>query len=182
MLDDGAGPRDVSALQLPVLGRVDRDEHGAWQVLGADGMPMSAVSWFLADLSASDCADSTRRSYAYDILRWLRFLMAVEVDWKRATRREVRDFVRWFRESPNPQRSRRGDGCTRPPAGSLNPRTGKAYLADGYAPRTINHSLSVLSEFYAYAVQAGLGPLQNPVPAARRPWTLPTTPARDAGL
>jgi hypothetical protein len=72
MLDDGAGPRDVSRLQLPVLGHVDRDEHGAWQVFGADGVPMSAVGWFLADLSASDCADSTCRSYAYDLLRWFR--------------------------------------------------------------------------------------------------------------
>jgi site-specific recombinase XerD len=129
---------------------------------------MSAVTWFLDDLSASDCADSTARSYAYDLLRWLRFLAAVGVEWRQATRREVRDFVRWFRAAPNPQRSRRGGEAGRPPVGSLNPQTGKAYLRSGYASRTINHALSVVSEFYAYAVQAGLGPLQNPVPSALR--------------
>ena len=110
MLGDAVGPRDLSGLQLPLLGHVDRDERGGWQVFGADGEPMSAVTWFLDDLSAADCADSTARSYAYDLLRWLRFLAAVGVEWQQATRREVRDFVRWFRSAPNPQRAR----CLRP--------------------------------------------------------------------
>jgi integrase/recombinase XerC len=137
MLEDAVGPRDVSGLQLPLLGHVDRAECGAWQVFGADGEPMSAVTWFLDDLSASDCADSTARSYAYDLLRWLRFLAAVGIEWQQATRREVRDFVRWFRSAPNPQRARRGGEAARPPVGSLNPQTGKAYLGSGYASRTI---------------------------------------------
>ena len=141
MLDDAVGPRDVSALQLPLLGHVDRDERGAWQVFGADSVPVSAVTWFLDDLSASDCADSTAPSYAYDLLRWLRFLAAAGVEWQQATRREVRDFVRWFRSAPNPQRARRLGEAGRPPVGSLNPRTGKAYLSSGYASRTINHAL-----------------------------------------
>ena len=180
MLDDAVGPRDVSGLQLPLLGHVDRDQRGAWQVFGADGEPMSAVTWFLDDLSASDCADSTARSYAYDLLRWLRFLAAVGVVWQQASRREVRDFVRWFRSAPNPQRARGGGEAGRPPVGSLNPQTGKAYLGSGYAARTINHALSVVSEFYAYAVRAGLGPLQNPVPCAlRHPSPAdPTSPRR----
>jgi integrase/recombinase XerC len=119
-------------------------------------------------MTASDCSAATCRSYAHDLLRWLRFLAAVEVPWERATRAEVRDLVRWFRVAPNAQRARRRDAAGRPPAGTLNPSTGKAYLSEGYAPRTINHVLSVVSAFYAFAVQAGLGPLQNPVPNARR--------------
>jgi integrase/recombinase XerC len=125
------------------------------------------VRRFLSDLSASDCAVSTIRSYAYDLLRWFRFLSAVDVEWRQATRCEVRDFVRWFRGAPNPQRDR-GTGPGRPAAGTLNPHSGKAYLSNGYAPRAINHALSVVSAFYAFAVVAGLGPLQNPVPAAAR--------------
>ena len=167
MFDEVATPRDVSQLQLPLMGRVDRDASGAWQVVGADGQPSSAARRFLAELSASDCAVSTTRSYAYDLLRWFRFLSAVDVEWRQATRREVRDFVRWFRGAPNPQRDR-GTGPGRPAAGTLSPQSGKAYLSNGYAPRTINHALSVVSAFYVFAVEAGLGPLQNPVPAAQR--------------
>lgn len=160
--------RDVQRLQLPVLGRVQRDERGAWQVIGADGASVSAVDAFLVELSASDCASSTCRSYAADLLRWLRFCSAVEVPWQQATRREVRDLVRWLRVAPNRQRQRRAGTGGRPAPGTLNPATGKAYLAEGYAPRTVNHALSVLSSFYAFAVSAGLGPLTNPVPTARR--------------
>lgn len=98
----------------------------------------------------------------------MRFLAAVEVPWERASRAEVRDLVRWFRCASNGQRARRTAAAGRPPAGTLNARTGKAYLSEGYAPRTINHALSVISEFYAFAMHAGLGPLQNPVPSARR--------------
>jgi len=70
MFDEVAPPRDVSQLRLPLIGRVDRDVSGAWQVFGPDGQPSSAVRRFLSDLSASDCAVSTIRSYAYDLLRW----------------------------------------------------------------------------------------------------------------
>jgi integrase/recombinase XerC len=160
---EGSGPRDVSALQLPARGGVERDEAGVWRMTGAGGEPVLAVQWFLADLAATDAADSTLRSYAYDLLRWFRFLSAIDVEWRRATRRDVRDFVRWFREAPNSQRVRGDKPSSRPVPGTLNPRTGKTYLAAGYAPRTINHALSVVSAFYTYAVDAGLGPPRNPV-------------------
>ncbi|WP_255284056.1 tyrosine-type recombinase/integrase [Nocardia ignorata] len=48
--------------------------------------------------------------------------------------------------------------------GSVNPITGKPYPTMGYAPRTINHQLTVLSEFYNFAIDSDLGPLANPVP------------------
>jgi site-specific recombinase XerD len=168
---EAAGPRDVSALKLPTLGCVERDESGIWRMTGADGAPVTAVQWFLADLAATDAADSTLRSYAYDLLRWFRFLNAIEVEWHTATRRDVRDFVRWFRDAPNAQRARRSKLSSRPAAGTLNQQTGKAYLSAGYAARTINHALSVVSSFYTYAGEAGLGPLQNPVPEAKQSTT-----------
>lgn len=79
MFDEVAAPRDVSQLQLPLLGCADRDASGAWQVFGADGQPSSAARRFLAELSASDCAVSTTRSYAYDLLRWFRFLSVIDL-------------------------------------------------------------------------------------------------------
>ena len=60
--------------------------------------------------------------------------------------------LRWLRATGNPARARRKTAGGRPPAGTLNAATGKAYLAAGYAPRTINHALSVLSEFYRHAL------------------------------
>src|SRR5882757_10839537 len=49
MFDGGAAPRDVSQLQLPLLGCVDRDASDAWQVCGADGQPSSAAPRVAAD-------------------------------------------------------------------------------------------------------------------------------------
>ena len=43
MFDEVAPPRDVSQLRLPLIGRVDRDVSGAWQVFGPDGQPSSTV-------------------------------------------------------------------------------------------------------------------------------------------
>lgn len=53
--------------------------------------------------------------------------------------------------------------------GSVNAKTGKRYLGDGYAPTTINHNLSVVREFYTFHLDAGRGPVRNPVPERRDP-------------
>ena len=162
----GGMPRDVVGLLVPQLGRVAADHAGAWQLLGADDAPVEPVAGFIEELRACGGSSSTCRSYCYDLLRWLRFLAAVEVDWQKAGREDVRDFVRWLRGSENPARRRAAGRAGRPPAGAVNPTTGKAYLAAGYAPRTINHALSVLSAFYEYAAACGLV-LVNPVPQQR---------------
>ena len=44
-----------------------------------------------------------------------------------------------------------------PAPGSLNFVTGKAYPGARYAPRTINHQLTVLHEFYSFAVDYDWG-------------------------
>ncbi len=81
------------------------------------------------------------------LLRWWRFLAAIEVDWNRAGRVEVRDFVLWMRFVAQPKYSTSGD-------------------AAGYAPATINHNLAVLKSFYGDRIESGRGPLVNPVPDA----------------
>jgi len=159
--------RDVGSLSVPNIGRVAHLPGVGWELLGAADEPVPAWASFRAELVAEGCSAATCRSYAYDLLRWLRFLAAVDVRWQVAERREVRDFVRWLRQAPNPARLRAAGRGGRPAAGTLNVRTGKAYLSAGYAPRTINHALSVLSEFYRHAIDAELGPLRNPVPERR---------------
>ncbi|TCC51428.1 hypothetical protein E0H75_13150 [Kribbella capetownensis] len=131
------------------LGRVVEFAQGLrWPVWFPDEEHVSASS-FLRDLAASDCSPATLRSYAYDLLRLFRFLHDRWTAWERAERIDVREFVEWLRDSPVPQRlNRRADA---PAAGSVNPITGKAVLGTKYAPRTINHQLSVLFGFYEWA-------------------------------
>lgn len=182
MLDgpDRHGELDLAALAVPGIGSVFSTglPDLPWVLLDADGAPMASVSAWLTELNASDYAPSTLRSYAYDLLGWHRFLAAIDIPWQRATRIEVRDWVRWRRVSPNPQRRRTATavastgtvadrGTGRPAAGSVNERTGKPYLQPGYSATSINHGLAVVSGFYDYAVDNDLGPLVNPVPRVR---------------
>ncbi|MEV6812582.1 tyrosine-type recombinase/integrase [Micromonospora sp. NPDC051296] len=133
-----------------------------WVVEDSAGVPVGPVSAFLRDLLACGSSPASCRSYGYDLLRWFRFLAAVDVGWRRAQRSEVRDFVLWLRTCHNPARDRRRPDA--PVPGSVNPRTGKAYLRAGYAPTTINHAVSVLAEFYDFHVREGTGPVISPVP------------------
>ena len=165
-LSFSGGNRDVAGLRLPLLGQVTAGaEPGLpYAVADAAGRPVTVVSQFLRDLAAGDMPSSSCRSYAFDLLRWWRFLAAVGVVWDQARREDVRDLVLWLRQAENPQRVRRSAGA--PVPGSVNARTGKRYLAAGYAPRTINHQLAVLRRFYEFHLASGRGPLVNPVPAA----------------
>lgn len=96
-----------------------------------------------------------------DLLRWFRFLWAVEVPWNHATRSEARDFTRWVQITDKP----RGSGVG---AGAPNPVTGKAKPGNKYAASTRGHSESVLRGFYEFHRDAGSGPMVNPFPVARR--------------
>jgi integrase len=150
---------------LPVVGRVEAvDRSPWWAVVFPDEVHEPCREW-LRDLAACDCSALTIRSYAFDLLRWLRFLQVIGTGWVMAGREQVRDFVEYLREAPNPQQLRRSPDA--PALGSVNKVTCKPYPRPGYAARTINHQLSVLSAFYAFAVDADLGPLVNPVPAQR---------------
>jgi len=88
----------------------------------------------------------------------------LDVAWEKATEGEVAVLARWLRSAPNPQRRRRSATADAP--GSVNPRTGKPNLRTGYAPRTINHALSVVSGFYEFHGHLGGGPVVNPVPSS----------------
>jgi integrase len=160
--------RDVAALQVRGVGRVQPgpDPSLPWRVLDEYGSEVPAVSEYLRDITACDFSHASVKSYTRALLRWLRFLRAVEVDWERAGQVEVRDFVLWLRTTAKPARRRRPGA---PAAGSVNRRTGKRYLGAGYAPATINHNLAVVSAFYDYQLDCGREPLCNPVPQRRGP-------------
>ncbi len=138
--------------------------HPPFVVVDADSAEVAVVTEYLRDLALSDCSPLTCRSYAFALLRWFRVLWLLGVAWDRATESEVAVLVGWLRSAANPQRRRRRPGSAEP--GSVNLRTGKPTPAAGYAPRTVNHALSVVSGFYDYHGHHGCGPAVNPVPSS----------------
>lgn len=167
-MDDTASMRAVAGLVIPKIGAVVANPGRGipWRLVDADGSDFAAAFSWLNELHANGHPPTTLRAYAYDLLGWLRFLDVVCVDWKQATRSEVRDWVRWHLENPNEQR-RRTKESSRSNPGGVNAKTGKPYLPDSYARSTINRQLSALSGFYEYAIDADLGPMLNPVPQSR---------------
>ena len=64
---------------MPVLGAVvAQDRSPRWLMVFPDRLHEGVALW-LQDLAACDCSPLTLRSYGYDLLRWLRFLHAVNV-------------------------------------------------------------------------------------------------------
>jgi len=135
-------------------------------VVDADGREVEPVSAYLRDLVLGDVSPLTCRSYGFGLLRWHRLLWLLEISWEKATEADVAVLVGWLREARNPQRVRRRNGSSAPP-GSVNLKTGKPSLREGYAPATINHNLTVVSGFYAFHGRFGAGPVLNPVPVSR---------------
>ncbi|MHA6779611.1 tyrosine-type recombinase/integrase [Pseudonocardia saturnea] len=137
----------------------------AWTVTGPDGVPVVPVDRFLREFAACGNSAGSARSYAGALLRWWRFLLAVDVVWDRATPVEGRDFVLWLRQARKPIAGHRTVTATT--AGRVNPITRKPALGDGYALRTIRHNNAVVRSFYEFFGERGEGPLLNPMPRAR---------------
>ena len=84
-----------------------RGGHGRsaepYRLIDADGAVVAPVASFLRELLAASRAPLTLRSYAMDLLRWWRFLAAVDIRWEQATPVEGRDFSLWIRQAPKPR-------------------------------------------------------------------------------
>lgn len=78
--DSAAVRRDVSGLVVARVGRVvaTGDPVLPWAVLDGAGAPVVPVAEFLRDLLACGSSPASCRSYGFDLLRWFRFLAAVE--------------------------------------------------------------------------------------------------------
>jgi hypothetical protein len=150
----------VRRQQAPPQARADRSvpRHSRQLRCGSDHGP----GWHAGDPHIQiRTSGGTRRSSQ---LRW--FLAAVDVEWHRAQRGEVRDFVLWLGMCHNPARDRHRPDA--PAQGAVNSRTGKTSLRAGYAPATINHAVSVMSAFYDFHLLSGQGPVVSPVPPQSR--------------
>jgi integrase len=148
VINSGDGARDLSSLRVLRCGALEAtgDLFEPYQVVDVDGVVVAPVAAYLRDLQACGRPAATQRSYAMDLLRWFRFLWAVDVGWDQATRVEARDFCRWIQLAGKP-------GGPAPDA--------------RYAPATVAHCETVLRGFYGFCLEAGTGPMVNPFPLAR---------------
>lgn len=150
--------RDLAALVVARVGRLEATGSPwvPYRVIDPIGEVVVPVGEFLKELQASGRSEATQRSYGHDLLRWFRFLWAVQVPWDQATRVEARDFCRWVQT-----------GCK--PASVRWKRSGAPSAASGgkYAVRTAAHGESVLRAFYDFHVDSGAGPMVNPFPLVR---------------
>ncbi len=162
----GAVSRDISSIIVPRWGRVTAVKGVVpWLVVDPADVPVEPIRRFLSDFLARDNSPGSVRSYAYGLLRWWRWLQAVEVEWDQATSAETRDLVLWLGQAAKIRQSERTESAET--AGTVNPITRKQYLDDHYKPRTVRHSNAVVRSFYEFWIDLGEGPLVNPVPRGR---------------
>ena len=102
--------------------------------------------------------ETTIRSYGMDLLRWFRFLWAIDVPWQRVSRVEARDFSRWMMLAGKPVRPH----WRRPTVVRKTGQRPKPYSTSVRA-----HSETVLRSFYDFHLDAGTGPVVNPFPLDR---------------
>ena len=92
MSSGDAGQRDLVTLVVDSLGAVVETDviWEPYRLVDPGGGVVAPVTQFLQELQAGGCSPSTQRSYALDLLRWFRFLRAVEVPWGQAATWRVR--------------------------------------------------------------------------------------------
>ena len=176
-MSEGESSRDLSGLVVARVGRLIATGQAAepYVLQGSDDERVESVEVFFRELIASGRSVATVRSYGMDLLRWWRFLHAVDVAWDRADRVDARDFSCWIQLTA---KARQGSvvpasaEAAATAAASPNPVTGKPALGAGYSPATVAHSETVLRSFYDFHRDAGTGPLLNPVSYTHL--TLPT--------
>lgn len=163
--------RDLTGLVVRRAGSLvaTDDPWEPYRLLDPSGEPVAVVAAYLGDLQAAGRSTATQRSYGMALLRWFRFLWAVQVPWREATRVEARDFSRWIQITAKPVRPhwRAPDKPSSVKPAVTNPVTGKRSPGGNYAPSTVAHCETVLRGFYAFHLEAGTGPLVNPFPLAR---------------
>lgn len=149
----GERPLDLASTQVLAVGRLV--ETGAdlepYRLVDPVGDVVEPVAEFFRDLQAMGRSTATLRSYGLDLLRWFRFLWAIEVAWDRTSSVEAREFARWLQVNGKPARRRDGE------AGAATP----------YSVSVRAHSETVLRGFYDFHLSTGSGPLLNPFPLDR---------------
>ena len=157
MIIGGDAPRDLSWLAVPLRGSLEAtgELFEPYRLVDAGGVVVVPASVYFRELAACGRPAATHRSYGMAMLRWWRFIWAVECPWGEATRVEARDFCSWIQLAGKPVRPHwrypeggaPGTVTARTAAGAPNPVTGKPSAGRGYATATVVHCESVLRRF-----------------------------------
>lgn len=169
MINGEDAGRDLAGLVVPGVGGLVQTQtrEEPYRLVDAAGAGVAPVGVFFRELLGAGCSVATVRSYGMDLLRWWRFLAAVDVAWDRAGRVEARDFSCWIRSTCKPRRTAAASAAGGKPAGAANAVTGKPSPGVGYAVATLAHSETVLRSFYDFHLETGDGPIVNPFPLDR---------------
>jgi integrase len=168
IVGSGAG-RDLAGLVVPRIGMLVETTDVAgepYRLVDGSGVVVEPVGMFFRELVASGRSVATVRSYGMDLLRWWRFLAAVDVVWNRASRVEARDFSCWIQVTAKPRQAKTGSSASGR-TGAASQVAVKPSPGAGYAVATVAHSETVLRGFYEFHLEAGTGPIVNPFPLDR---------------
>jgi len=71
------GGEDLARLRVRSVGalRATGSVFEPFELVGPDGEPVVPVGAYLRELQGRGRSESTQRSYAFDLLRWFRFLL-----------------------------------------------------------------------------------------------------------
>jgi hypothetical protein len=119
MVNEEIVPRVLSGLVVPPSGalKATGNPFEPYRLVDGAGKTIGPAAVFFSELVACGRPATTLRSYGMDLLRWFRFLSALELAWDQATRAEARDFCRWLQ------------GTLKPGAAALAiPRWGRAWF------------------------------------------------------
>jgi len=81
MIAGGNAQRDLTRLVVPLDGSLEAtgDLFEPYRLADPAGAVVGPAGAYLRELAAAGCAVATQRSSGMDLLRWFRFLWAVEV-------------------------------------------------------------------------------------------------------
>ncbi|MEU7598859.1 hypothetical protein AB0B79_38525, partial [Streptomyces sp. NPDC039022] len=106
MLDHSGPGRDLRSFALPESGQMlaTGDAWESYRLIDRHGLRVEPVAVYFKDLLAADTPATTLRSYGNDLLRWWRFLWALDIEWDRAVREDAREFMLWIQSADKPVR------------------------------------------------------------------------------
>jgi integrase/recombinase XerD len=79
-LEATVAQRDLGSIELPTWGRVVAgDDYVPWLVVDHANEPVEPICHYLSDFIACGNRPGSVRGYAYDLLRWWRWLLVVKV-------------------------------------------------------------------------------------------------------
>ena len=141
MITEGDTPRDLSGLAMPLGGSLEAtgDLFEPYRLVDALGAVVVPAAVYFRELAGCGRPAATQRSYGMALLRWWRFIWAVECPWDEATQVEARDFCWWFQLADKPVRPHwrypgggaPGTMTARPAEGTPNRVTGKPSAGRG---------------------------------------------------